>query len=239
MRIGIDVGGTKIEGIALDAAGRELRRAARLPRRATITGARSTRSPRSSRRSNATTGQQRLRRHRHSGRALAGNRSLVKNANSTWLNGRPLGSRTSSEALGRAGAARQRRQLFRAVGGDRWRRRRRRRRFRCHPRHWLRRRHRRRPARARPGPTAWPASGGTTRCRAPSDEEWPGPPVLLRADRVHRDVPVRSRLSRRLRASRAAMRVDADRDRRRHADERRPGGAGVRSSATKTVSPAR
>ncbi len=99
MRIGIDVGGTKIEGIALDAAGRELRRlriaAPRDDYRRTLDAVASVVDT-----LERDTGQQ-----GSIGIGMPGTlspaTSLVKNANSTWLNGRPFGA-DLERTLGRA-----------------------------------------------------------------------------------------------------------------------------------------
>ena len=80
---------------------------------------------------------------------------LVKNANSTWLNGRPLADDLPRSARP-AGALRERRQLLRAVGGDRRRGGGRGGRLRRHHRH----RHRRRRRRQRPR-----ADGAERDCR--------------------------------------------------------------------------
>src|SRR6202046_1509781 len=98
MRIGVDVGGTKIEGIALDAKGAELQRIRTATPKGdyegtiaaivglvheleTVTGLTGT-----------------------VGVGIPGTivpaTGLVKNANSTWLNGKPL-QKDLSEALGR------------------------------------------------------------------------------------------------------------------------------------------
>ena len=115
MRIGIDLGGTKIEVAALDADGRErLRRRIRDAAHdyeAIVDGGRAASSPTPRRELGAPgTG-----RHRHAGRDLARHRP-VKNANSTWLNGSPCAT-TSQRALGARGAHRQRRELLRALRG--------------------------------------------------------------------------------------------------------------------------
>ena len=88
MRIGIDVGGTKIEGIALDASGGELRRvritAPRDEYRQTLTAIAS-----------VVAGlEEGTETHGSIGIGIPGvvspTTGLVKNANSTWLNGHPL-----------------------------------------------------------------------------------------------------------------------------------------------------
>ena len=182
MRIGIDLGGTKIEGIALDDAGSERGRL-RVPtpqhdypgtaggaRRPGASGSSSTAGARGT-----------------VGIGIPGVVSpatgLVKNANSVWLIGHPL-DRDLERAAGPAGARGQRRQLLRPVRGGR-------------------RRRRRRPARPRPrartscsgsssaparaaawwstarcwwGPTPSPASGATTPCPGRAPTSTPGPP---------------------------------------------------------------
>ena len=114
MRIGIDLGGTKIEAVVARRAGVRAVPQARHGRRAATTTAPSRRSRHSSRDAEQVVGRATV------GIGIPGAISpatgLIKNANSTWLNGRPL-----SEDLGgparRAGAARQRRELHGAVGG--------------------------------------------------------------------------------------------------------------------------
>ena len=88
MRIGIDLGGTKIEGIALDAQGRELRRIRVATPRGdydgTITAIREL----------VRDLEQTTKRVGSVGVGIPGtvvaSTGLVKNANSTWINGRPL-----------------------------------------------------------------------------------------------------------------------------------------------------
>ena len=175
VRIGVDLGGTKIEAIALDAEGRELGAAPRADaaRRLRRHAGRDRRPGRGHR-------ARRWASRRRVGVGMPGAISpapgLVKNANSTWLNGRPLARRPGARA-GRAGALRQRRQLLRAVRGDR-----------------------RRGARARAvvfgvivgtgvgggivierprlgrARTASPANGATTRCPGRATTSGPGPP---------------------------------------------------------------
>ena len=103
---------------------------------------------------------------------------LVKNANSTWLIGRPLCGGPVAPARP-ASPAGQRRGLLRAVGSHGRRGRRRRHRVRRHPRHGRRRRHRG-AGPCRRGPNAvsgeWghnplPGMHGGAR----SGAEWPGP----------------------------------------------------------------
>ena len=117
MRIGIDLGGTKIEGIAIaDEGASALRRRIAAPRGDYAQHARA--------RSSAwcATSSARPARRGTVGVGIPGTISpatgLIKNANSTWLIGRPLGRGSAAPARS-AGAVRQRRQLLRAVGGDR------------------------------------------------------------------------------------------------------------------------
>ena len=99
---------------------------------------------------------------------------LVKNANSIALNGHPFDNDISAAARPR-GAAGQRRQLLRPVRGHRRRRRRPRHGVRRDPRHRLRRRRRDRRQGAARRATASPANGATTRCPGRSRDEMPGP----------------------------------------------------------------
>lgn len=98
MRIGIDVGGTKIEGIALNSAGRELRRLRVPTPRGEYQGTIDAIAGVVAELEGAT------RRVGSVGVGIPGtvvaSTGLVKNANSIWLNGRPL-QRDLSEALGR------------------------------------------------------------------------------------------------------------------------------------------
>ena len=116
MRIGVDLGGTKIEAIALGDDGRELaRRRVPTPRHdydATLGAIVSLVSG-----IEQETG--------HEGSvgvgmpgALSPASGLVKNANSTWLIGRAI-DRGPGASARPAGALRQRRQLLRALRGDR------------------------------------------------------------------------------------------------------------------------
>ena len=98
---------------------------------------------------------------------------LVKNANSTWLNGRPLQHRPRRRARP-AGPRRQRRQLLRAVGGDRRRGGGRGERLRRDPRH-RRRRRRGRRRRLVSGPNAIAGEWGHNPLPWPRDDERPGP----------------------------------------------------------------
>ena len=88
MRIGIDLGGTKIEGIALDAQGRELRRIRVATPRGDYDGTIS------AIRELVRDLEQATKRVGSVGVGIPGtvvaSTGLVKNANSTWINGRPL-----------------------------------------------------------------------------------------------------------------------------------------------------
>ena len=121
VRIGVDLGGTKIEAIALDAAGVEIfRRRIATPRGDYDAHARCDRGSWSTRPMRPPARAARV------GIGMPGAISpatgLVKNANSTWLIGRPLRDDLARRARA-ARAARERRQLLRAVGGHRRRRR--------------------------------------------------------------------------------------------------------------------
>jgi fructokinase len=189
MRIGLDLGGTKIEGIALDgtapsSAGGGYRRPA-----TTTTGTLHAMAD-LVRDLEATTGRRATVGVGMPG-ALSPATGLVKNANSTWLIGRAL-DRDLSAAPRAAGALRQRRQLLRPLrgggrgggGGSR-----RLRRDRGH-RHRRRRRggpagaHRAERDRRRVGPQPAPLAA---RGRVA------GAGLLLRQDGLRRDVPVRAR----------------------------------------------
>ena len=121
MRIGIDLGGTKIEGIAIDEDGVERQRLRVPTPKGELRSHRAERSPRWFRHREG------VRRKGH-GRASAfpapSRRppGLVKNANTVELIGHPLDKDLSRVARPR-GARRQRCQLLRAVRGHRWRRR--------------------------------------------------------------------------------------------------------------------
>ena len=139
-RIGIDLGGTKIEAIALAPDGREILRQ-RVP------------TPKDDYRGTVTAIAARVAKlEGESGEratvgvgmpgAISPATGLVKNANSTWLNGQPFRPPRSC-CSGRARtAAGERRQLPRRLGGDRWRRRRCGPGVRRHHRHGRGRRHR-------------------------------------------------------------------------------------------------
>jgi fructokinase len=97
MRIGIDLGGTKTEALALSAEGVELDRIRVATTRDYDTSLAAVTEL-------VRTLEQKLKEHATVGVAMPGtivrSTGLVKNANSTWLNGRPLG-RDLSAALGR------------------------------------------------------------------------------------------------------------------------------------------
>ena len=101
---------------------------------------------------------------------------LLRGSNSVWLNGQPL-ARDLEAALARAVRITQRRELLRAVGGDRRRGRGRGRRVRRDPRHGRRRRHRRATAACWTAPTRSPASGATIRCRGRATTSGRAPPA--------------------------------------------------------------
>ena len=159
---------------------------------------------------------------------------LVKNANSTWLNGRPL-SEDLAARLGPSGAAGQRRQLLRAVRGDRWRGGWAAGRLRRDPRH----RRRRWPGRQRPRRDRRERDrGGVGAQPAAVARSWrvAGPAVLLRPHRMHRDVPLGARTGP---GSSGPHRPRARRRRdRRQRRRRRRGRARVGRDATSAVSPA-
>ena len=121
MLIGIDWGGTKIEAIALDEDGTALaRRRIATPQHDYDAGIRAA--------ADLVRGiEAELGRDGTVGIGIPGAISpatgLVKNANSTWLNGRPL-DKDIEQALGRSGPGRERRQLPRPLGSDGRRRRR-------------------------------------------------------------------------------------------------------------------
>ena len=117
MRIGIDLGGTKIEGIAIADDGSErLRRRIAAPRGDYAQHARRRGRSRARHRARARPSRGRV------GVGIPGTISQatgrIKNANSTWLNGTPLAD-DLSRMLDRPVRLRQRRELLRAVGGDR------------------------------------------------------------------------------------------------------------------------
>ena len=129
LRVGIDLGGTKIEAIALAPRRQRARRAGACHARRRLSPPRSPRSPGSyaaiERPSSAAAAAV--------GVGIPGTISpatgLVKNANSTWLIGHAARPRPGAHARP-PGALRQRRRLLRAVRGDRRRRGRRRQRVR-------------------------------------------------------------------------------------------------------------
>ena len=202
MRLGIDLGGTKIAAVVLADDGRVVwERARRDAARRLRRDGRGHRAPRRG-------GRARGRRSRCTvGIGIPGAISpatgLVKNANSTWLNGRPLqqdleraarrarcGSPTTRTAWRcpkrRDGAAAGARVVFGVilgtgtgggvvVGGE-----------------------------VMTGANAIAGEWGHNPLPWPEDDERPGPDVLLRPARLHRDVPVRARARGRLRARAAA-----------------------------------
>ena len=121
-RLGIDLGGTKIEIVALDGEGRELlRRRVATPRGdygATLDAI--ARLVEESESALGIVGQASI------GIGTPGTHSratgLMRNCNSVWLNGRPLGADLATPAWA-SGDDRERRELLRALGGDRRRRR--------------------------------------------------------------------------------------------------------------------
>ncbi len=182
MLIGIDWGGTKIEGVAMKrdgrgasapAPGHAARRLFRLHRN----------DPRHDRELESAPAR-RQRRHRHS-RSLEPVSRLGKGASSTWA-ARPS-RRTGSPRRAEAPAeGRERCRLLRRLRGDGRRRRRLQRRLRGHPRLRRRRRHRRRrasPSRANNSGGEW----GHNPLPFPNVTEMPGA-LLLRPPRLHRDL---------------------------------------------------
>ena len=173
MRIGLDLGGTKIEGVALGDDGARARAPPGRRRRATTTTATleaiaglvaRARARRPARRGSVGVGMP---------GALSPATGLVKNANSTWLIGQPL-DRDLARALGRPvrfandancfalseavdGAAAGARVVFGVIVG-----------------HGHGRRRRRGPAGAHRARTRSPASGATTRCRGRATASGPG-----------------------------------------------------------------
>ena len=118
MRIGVDLGGTKTEIIALADDGKvRLRRRIATPRAAIATPWRRWWRWSTWRSASSVVGRAW---GRHAG-AISPASGLIKNANSTCLNGQAL-DRDLSRGAGAAGAHCQRRQLYGLVGGDRWRR---------------------------------------------------------------------------------------------------------------------
>ena len=99
LRIGIDLGGTKVEVVALDAAGAVRLRRRVADARATTT-APSPPSPAWSRGREAELGDARQPSASASPAARTRARGLVRGANSTWLNGRPLGADLAARLAG-------------------------------------------------------------------------------------------------------------------------------------------
>ena len=172
MRIGIDLGGTKIEIVALDDDGRErFRRRIATPREdydATLTAVARlvAEAERAVGRSTIGIG--------IAGRDLAGDRPDQERQ--LDVADRPPARRGSCASRRTRRAHCERRELLCAVGSGRRRRRGCAGRVRRDPRHRDGRRHRRQRRGGRRAPTRSAANGGTTRCRGPSPEEWPGPP---------------------------------------------------------------
>ena len=164
LRLGIDLGGTKIEIIALDPRG------ARAPAPADSDAAR--RLPRHARRARGAGARRRARarppgdgRHRHTRLDLARDGPVAG-----LQLGVPQRPAVQARPRGRArarGARDERRELLRALRGDRRRRRGRRRRLRRDPRHRRRRRASSCTAACSTVRTASPANGATTRCPGP------------------------------------------------------------------------
>ena len=208
MRIGIDLGGTKIEAVAMDAEGVRARPACASPRPAHDYDATLARSRGSSRALEQRFGGTGVGGCRDAGHHLARRPawsrtptppgSTAGRSIATWQRalGRPvrLANDANCFALSEATDG--------AAAGAR-------RRLRRHPRH----RSRRRPRGRRPPPRGRASHrrrmGPQPAARA-ADDERPGPRVLLRAQRVHRDVPVGPRLGGGHRpANRPALDADA------------------------------
>ena len=202
-RLGIDLGGTKIAAVVLDDDG-----GVRLGDARADAARRLRRDDRRHRRAG------RRRRSARSARvpvgigmpgAISPATGLVKNANSTWLNGRPL-QQDLERALGRRCGSPTTRTASRCP---------------------------RRPTAPRPGArvvfgvilgtgigggivvngrvhrparTRSPASGDTTRCRGRTTTSGPGPACYCGQSRLHRDVSLRARPGGRLRAARRRRR---------------------------------
>ena len=202
IRFGVDLGGTKIEIVALDARGAEvLRRRVATPAgdyRAVIDAV-----ARLVADAERELGITRDGRHRHAGLDLARDRPAPR------LEFR-LPQRAADQARPRDGACargpdQQRRELFRAVGSDRWLGRRRRRGLRRDSRHRRRRRHRRSRARVRRSQCdrrrVGPQSAAVAARRRAAR-----PRLFLRPLRLHRDVRLRSRYSNAITCTAAASR---------------------------------
>ncbi len=162
MRFGIDLGGTKIEIVALAPAARNSCAAASpRPRgdyRATIDA--TARLVTDAERELGVTGTVGIGTPGSISRATG----LLRGSNSVCLNGQPI-KRDLEAHAGSRSAHHQRRQLFRAVGSDRWRGRRREGGFRRDSRHGRRRRASSWTGACSTAPTRSPANGDTIRCR--------------------------------------------------------------------------
>ena len=174
LRIGIDLGGTKIEGVALAQGGIErVRRRVPTPAhdyRATVAAIVAlVAAIESEIGATATVGV-----------GMPGTLSpatgLVKNANATWLIGRPFDADLAA-ALGRPVRVANDANCFALSEATDGAARGRRGRLRRDPRHRRRRRDRRRRPRRSSGPTPSPASGDTIPLPWPEDDERPGPPA--------------------------------------------------------------
>ena len=172
MRLGLDYGGTKIEGIVLGSDGTERARArVPTPRHDYDGGIRAIRGLMESLEA-AAGGARRERRHRGAG--LGRPRDRHRQQGQLDLAARPRPARRPRERAGSAGEDRQRRQLLRALRGGGRRRRRRAGGLRGDPRLGGRRRHRRARSASSRGRTPSAASGGTCRCRRRRTTSAPG-----------------------------------------------------------------
>ena len=201
MRIGIDLGGTKIEAIAIDGAHELLRRRVSAPRgdyAATVTAVRDLVAA-----IERELGDHVHRRHRHSRRHLRCHRTGQERELdlADWP---AAGSR--SRARARTARARgERRELFCAVGSHRRRRAGRAHRVRRHSRHGHRRRHCRERPRARRTPSHRRRMGTQSAALA-AGRRASGSAVLLRAHGLHRNVSVGTRALGHVRRDRRAPR---------------------------------
>ena len=190
LRIGVDLGGTKIEAIAVDGNNtiRSRRRVA-TPRHDYAATLDAIAAPGRAGRGGG--GRARLGGHRDPGRDLPrhrpGQERELDLAERTAPPPRPRSAPRPARAPG------QRRQLLRPLRGHRRRGRRRARRVRRDRGDGHRAAASWSTAASSPAPTASAASGGTTRCPGRTPSETPGPRVLLQPPRVHRAVPLRAR----------------------------------------------
>ena len=157
-------------------------------RRGTIIVRRSRRSRDSSRRPKRELGVARDRRGRHAGIDLARHRPPARLE--FGVPQRPADPARSRARARARGAHHQRRQLLRAVRGDRRGGRGRGRRLRRHPRHRRRLGHRRARSTCSTGPMRSPANGVTTRCRGRATTSVRARRCYCGRDRLHRDVSV-------------------------------------------------